>query len=137
MDLSKLETLKDKLVHGKRFADTFEYFLDHFAEDQEFLELGGRGQCPMLDAILPEAGRQMLGKQVQLRGLLLTYLPEHGFFHGAGFLNEFVANVFYFESIHQGLLAVAVSGRETKFARFQGIPMPRGWKPPSGAPSNN
>ncbi len=32
MDLSLLDTLKEKLTNGKNFGEVWEYFLDHFGE---------------------------------------------------------------------------------------------------------
>jgi len=96
------------------------------------MKLGQRGHCPTLERIVSEVARQLLGKNVQLRAFLLTYLPEHGFVHGGGFINDCVASVFYFESVSQGILAVAIGARETKFCRFRGNPMPMNW-----TPSNN
>src|SRR5436190_20116652 len=127
MDLSKLEMLKDKLVHGKVFADIFECFLENCGENSEFMKLGQRGRCPTLERIVSEVATKLLGKKAQLRAFLLTYLPECGFVHGGGFINGCIASVFYFEAIQQGILAVAIGAGETKFARFRGSPMPMNW----------
>ena len=36
MDLKKLDELKKQMQHGKDFKKVWEYFLDHFGEDDEF-----------------------------------------------------------------------------------------------------
>src|SRR5262249_52225983 len=51
MDLSLLETLKDKLLHAKQFSKVWEYFLDHFGENPDFVALGERTQDAFLKTV--------------------------------------------------------------------------------------
>ena len=131
MDLTLLATLKDKLIYARNFTQVWEYFMDHFGEDPDFIALGDRARHPFLEAILAHVGKGLFGRQVSLADFLLTKLPEHQFLHGGGTLDGRLANVLYFEDIQMGLLAVVVSldPSETKMVRFSGRPMPANWSP--------
>jgi hypothetical protein len=132
MDLALLATLKEKIVHAKNFTEIWEYFMDHFGEDPEFIEQGERVQHPFLEAVLAQVGAQLFGKQVSVTDFILTRLAEHQFLHGGGILGGRLTNVMYFEDIHVGLLAVVMSmspKSETKMIRFSGRPMPANWSP--------
>jgi hypothetical protein len=132
MNLSQLETLKEKLIHAREFSDVVNYFFDHFGEDPAFIALGERAESPFLEAMLETVGQELFGKKVQAGNLLLTRLPEQGFIHGGGTLEGKLANVLYFEDIQMGVLTVVMSMQpnDTKLIRFTGKPMPRNtWKP--------
>ena len=129
MSSEAIEVLKDKLINAKDLSDVMDYFLTHLGEDPEFLSLGKRIQHPVLEVLLPQIGKQMLGKRAKMKHLELMRVPEHHLVHGGFTLGGKIGNLIYFEDIHLGLLAVAVSFRtgETKFARFsdQRVPTPK------------
>jgi hypothetical protein len=122
MELALLATLKDKLVQASDFFKVYEYFLDQFGEDPEFIALGTPTGSPFLEAVLAEVGKQLFQKEVALRDVLLTRLPDQHFIHGTALLNGRIATVFYFEDVQMGLLAVAVSlsTNQMTVARFSG-----------------
>jgi hypothetical protein len=130
MDLSLLTTLKETLVEATTFADIFTYFLDHFGEDPEFIELGERVRDPMLEGIIAQVGLQLFGRKVHIDHVLFTYLAEHSFLHGTAMIEGRLSTVIYFRDIHMGLLVVLWTGTppETKFIRFRGMPMPDRWQ---------
>jgi hypothetical protein len=125
MDLTLLATLKDKLIHATDFSDVFTYFLDHFGEDEEFIEQGEVVRNEFLEQIYLQVGQQVFGRPVVLTNILFKHLPEHHFYHGGACLDGQVANVLYFEDACAGLLAILWSEKpgETKFARFRGRPL--------------
>jgi hypothetical protein len=129
MDLTKLATLKEKLVSAKEFAEVWTYFLDHLGENPEFMALGERVQDRFLERVLSEIGKQLFGRTVQVRDTAFIHLPEHGFVHGALTLEDRPGSVFYFRDIRQGLVVLvwSLAPTETKFARFSGFPMPSPW----------
>jgi hypothetical protein len=129
MDLSKLETLKEKLVSAKDFSEVWTWFLDHLGENPEFMGLGERVKDPFLEMVLRQIGQQLFGRPVELHDILFVYLKEHGFVHGALTLEDRPATVFYFQDIKQGLVVIAwsLAPTETKFARFSGYAMPTPW----------
>jgi hypothetical protein len=131
MDLTQLTTLKEKLIHARNFTRVWEYFMDQFGQDPEFIALGDTTEDPFLEAILLHVGKGLFGRAVTSADFLLTRLPEHQFLHGGGTIDGRLANVLYFEDIRIGLLAVVVSinPSETKMVRFSGRPMPADWSP--------
>ncbi len=122
MDLSLLKTLEKKLHEAAKFADVWDYFMTNFGEVPEFIALGQRGSDPFLETVLSEVGRQLFGRDVRIDELLLTRIPEYGFFHGTVWIEGKLTTALYFEKIHKGLLAILWSDRppETKFVRFTG-----------------
>ena len=121
MDLSKLETLQEKLLDADDFYEVFNYFFDHFGENTEFLTLGEQVERPLIEQVLAQVGQHLLGASVvTIEDLLLVHVPEHNFIHGGCIINGRMGNLFYFEDIQQGLLAVLMSfgSGETQIARF-------------------
>jgi len=121
MDLSKLDTLREKLVGDKDLSVIYTYFLDHFGENEEFMGLGDSVREPFLEQILAQIGGQLWHTDVVIFGLILKEIPEYKFIHGAGQMNGRLTTVIYFEEIKTGLCVVAdsVPRQETKFARFR------------------
>src|SRR5436305_14766339 len=97
MDLSLLETLKEKLASAKRFSDVLDYFLTHFGEKPAFIALGERARVPFLERILAQVGGQIFPGDVIVSNLILTRLAEQQFVHGGFALNGCLANVIYFD----------------------------------------
>jgi hypothetical protein len=130
MDLSRLATLKEKLVSASQFNEVMNYFFDHFGDHAEFIALGERASHDLLENILEAVAEQLFGKPVPITHLFLTRLAEHQFIHGGAQLGGKLATVLYFEDICKGLMAVAWSSKtsETKFIRFTGMPLPDQWK---------
>lgn len=119
--LKRLKVLKMKMVTAKDFYQVFNYFFDHFGENPAFLELGEPTQHDMLEAILTHTVKEMLkiGTLV-IHGLFLIHLSSHQFIHGGGQINDHLVNLFYFEDIDVGMIALAKmpSTGETQIARF-------------------
>ncbi len=136
MDLSRLETLCELLVNGQDFARTWEFFLDHFGENPEFMNNGERTESPLLEAVIAQVGQQLSGKEVEIKDLLLVRVPGQSFIHGGCVLDSRIANVIYFEDAQAGLIAIPWSATtgETKYARFSTQLMPRRGR---GSPSVN
>ncbi|MCI0399534.1 MAG: hypothetical protein L0332_24130 [Chloroflexi bacterium] len=131
VNLGRLEILKKKLVAETDFYRVFNYFFDHFGENEAFLDLGGPTRHPTLEKIIAQVGGGLLGTRVVLMNLLLIRLPEQGFIHGGCVLNGHVVNFFYFEDIQVGMMAIALSRKqgETKIVRFSGLTVPGEPKP--------
>ncbi len=121
MDLSLLNTLREKLVKDKDLSVIYTYFLDHFGENAEFMGLGESVREPFLEQILAQIGGQLWHTDVVVFGMWLREIPEYKFIHGGGMMNGRLTTVIYFEEITVGLAVVAdhVPRNETKFARFR------------------
>ena len=125
MDLDRLATLKEELLHTADFKQIWSYFMDNFGEDPAFIALGERAQHPMLEAIVTQTCRQLFGKPVTFGHLLLTRLPEYQFIHGGLMVEGKLGMVFYFEDIQVGLLLVvmAFGAGDNRLVRFTGRPL--------------
>ena len=131
MDLAKLATLKDKLLHADDFRTVWEYFLDNFGEDPAFIALGEPTEQPLLEAVFAGVAQQLFQRPVAVRHLRLIRLPQEGFIHGGAVLEGKPANVLYFEDVQVGMLGVvwSVAPGEMKYARFSGRPARPGGEP--------
>jgi hypothetical protein len=129
MDLSRLATLKEKLLKAKRFEEVTTYFFDHFGDDPAFMGLGEATSDGFLEAVLEQVAAQLFGRRVPVGGLRLLRLPEHGFIHGGFHVEGKLGNLIYFEDVRRGLIAIpwSLSPPETKYARFSGQPLPSDW----------
>src|SRR5262249_1099815 len=129
IDLSKLDALKDLLVRSTNFSQVLSYFFDHFGENPEFIALGERVEVPFLEAVLEQVGGEVFNRDVPVTGLVLTRLAEQRFVHGGCAVGGRLANIFYFEDVQVGLMAVILPGSppETRLARFSGRHAPGPW----------
>jgi hypothetical protein len=128
-DLARLADLKELLLNAREFSKVWEYFLDHFGGDPDFIALGERVRPPLLEAVLAQVGQQLFRCTVDVQQLLLTGLPEHQFVHGGGPVGGGLMNVLYFEDIQTGMIVALTSlaAKQTQFARFGSArPMPIG-----------
>jgi len=121
MDLSLLETLRDKIVNGKDFADIFEYFYDHFGENTEFLDEGEPANDQLLVGLLGKIGGAIFKTdRVRLDNLFLIRIPEYHFIHGGFTMNGAISSVIYCTDLQKGIVVVhrPKSNPPTHFARF-------------------
>lgn len=122
MDLTKLDTLKQKMHEAKVFSEVWDYFLTNFGEVREFIALGQRASDPFLVNVLETVGEQLFCKPVTVSNMMLTRIKEYGFIHGTVMLEGKLTSAIYFEELHKGLLAIlwSFAPPETKFVRFTG-----------------
>jgi hypothetical protein len=124
MDLSLLDTLKQRLIDAKEFSKVWTYFLDHFGEDPQFMALGERTRNDVVETLLVQTAKQVCGITIAANDILLTGLPEQKFIHGGCFVKGYMVNVLYFEEICTGTIMVCALGQEnTVTLRFTGRPM--------------
>jgi len=120
--MEHLDTLKTKMTTNDDFKETFDFFFDNFAEDPDFMESGSPVENEMLMQAAKTIARRMLGEeQVTLSNFMLMGLPDFHFFHGVGFVNRYMFNIFYFDDIDTGMAACAAfppGNSETKMSRF-------------------
>jgi hypothetical protein len=129
VDLSKLATLKAKLVTAKNFGEVTGYFLDHFGDDPAFLTLGQPTTDDFIEQVLAQVAAQLFQRDVVIQDLRLVRLPEHEFLHGGFHVGGKIGTLIYFEDERKGLISIAwsLSPPETKYARFSGRPVPNSW----------
>jgi hypothetical protein len=129
MELSRLATLKAKLLTAENFGDILGYFLDHFGDHPAFMELGQPVRDEFLEQVLAQVASQLFQKATPIHDARLVRLPDHGFIHGGFLVGGKVGTLIYFEDLRKGLISVAwsLSPPETKYARFSGRPAPNSW----------
>lgn len=119
--VKKLAELKVKLVTATDFHAVFNYFFDHFGENDAFMRIGEPKQNDQLQQVLVACAQPVLKQSVvAVRNAMMIYVAEQQFYHGGGMFNHMMANFFYFEDIDAGLLALAdlASPGKTMIARF-------------------
>jgi hypothetical protein len=134
MDLSRLQELKTKLIHDKDLFPVWGFFLDHFGEDPEFMELGEPVRHPFIESVVAQTSAQMFPQDGMIGELRLIRLADQQFIHGGVNVAGRVGGVIFFEDVQVGLVAVSdhFPSDETKMARFSCRPYRR-----QGTPSRN
>jgi hypothetical protein len=117
----KLPSLQRLLQRSKDLGEVQDYFLTHFAEDEEFMALSQPVKHEFLEAVLKQVAVQMFGPEVIVLDILLLQVPEHRFIHGSSIVEGRCLTLFYFEEVPIGLMAVAslVPGVDTTFVRLK------------------
>ncbi|MDB5391593.1 MAG: hypothetical protein JWM11_7239 [Planctomycetaceae bacterium] len=127
MDLSKLDVLKQLMVHGQDFSQMFVYFLDHLGDQQEFHRLGEQTTVPLFESALGQAAYAWYKLTVIRMEQRLKRLPEQHFIHGTVRLNDYPLSVIYFEDADVGIIAQCVPAPQQQgnlqFIRFSGRPL--------------
>lgn len=120
MDLKLLLELKKQVISAENLSDPWEFFYDHFADHQEFLDIGSKVKNPKLKAIIRAICKNVFNKHINVTNLLLIELEDYDFTHGPCFVEGCLVSVIYFEDIDKGLLAIAnrPDTPETLFIRF-------------------
>ncbi|MGH2412878.1 MAG: hypothetical protein ACRDEA_04115 [Microcystaceae cyanobacterium] len=126
MNLERLVQLKQKLSHEKKLDSVWSFYMAHFADYQEFTDLGQPTNNSLVEAVVTQVGQQLFNEAVS--DLLLIHIADYQFIHGPFMLRGRTGGVIYFEETKMGLVAVAESppSKEVKYSRFSGqlIPPP-------------
>jgi hypothetical protein len=124
MDFIQFHELKQKLLHDRDLAPVWRYFLNHFAEQPGFMELGEQARNVFVEAVIDQVGIQLYGNSSKVRDLILRRLDDQRFVHGGFMVDGRVGGVIFFEDAHIGLVTVAElpPSIDVKYARFSGQP---------------
>lgn len=127
MDLSLLEQLKQKLVREKDLSRVWNYYMDHFADHQAFIEQGEPVRHSLLENIIAEVGKQIFRQSFVIEGLVLIQIPQHQFIHAAFNIKGCIGGAIYFEDQQVGLIAIAdpPPSKQVKYARVSGHQLQR------------
>ena len=121
MKIERLQELKVKLTQEKDLSKIWLFYMDHFADHQEFTNLGEPTHNDYLDVVLDKTCQQMFGRAITITNFFLIYIAEHQFFHGPFQVEGRIGGVIFFEDIKIGLLAVSAEFPPTdavKYSRF-------------------
>jgi hypothetical protein len=119
--LQRLPSLKLKMVSGGDLFAIYQYFLDHFGENDEFMQMGVKTRNPMIEQVLTQIARSIFKEKIQppQRSRIIR-IPERGFLHGSCIFKDRIASFFYFEDIDSGMAAFLSPSLSsgTEMARF-------------------
>ena len=74
---------KKILVEAKNLQSIYEYFLDHFGENDAFLDLGKPKRHPVLEQFIGAIAGEVFGGKAVAASFLLIAVPKTDFVHGA------------------------------------------------------
>jgi hypothetical protein len=130
MNADRFQELKDKLVNGQDFSEIWHYYMDHFADHVEFIEMGTPGQnlhletaihttCIQLFGQAPKKGFGKTTRVVSDAKFFLIKIQEYDFFHGPVQVGKKMGGVIYFSDIKTGLVAMSSSSDDNvQYSRF-------------------
>ncbi|MBN3944956.1 MAG: hypothetical protein HWQ38_00045 [Nostoc sp. NMS7] len=121
MNIDRLQSLKQKLTDVADLSHIWSFYMDHFADQPEFTDLGEPADNEYLDAVLYKTCQQMFGRPIKITGFFLIYIPNYRLFHGPFQVEGRIGGVIYFEDIKIGLIAVSADYPPTdavKYSRF-------------------
>lgn len=121
MDLTLLQTLRQKLLTTTEFSDVFDYFYDHFGGSMEFMNASEPTQDELLLELIGKIGGALFKTSaIRLDGFLLLRIAQYHFIHGGMTINGAPANVIYFDDIKKGMILIhaKIGENNTHCARF-------------------
>ncbi|BCL39728.1 hypothetical protein [Nostoc sp. MS1] len=124
MNIDQFQELKQKLTLEADLSVIWSFYMDYFADDPEFIELGEPKYNEYLDAVIHKTGEQIFGRVIKITGFLPIYIAEYGFFHAPFWAEQRIGGVIYFEDIKVGLIAVSADyppTDEVKYSRFSEV----------------
>ncbi len=121
MKIDRLQELKQKLTFEADLSHIWLFYMDHFADDPEFTELGEPAYNEYLDAVLHKTIEHMFGSAIKITDFFGIYIAKYRLFHGPFQVKGRIGGVIYFEDLKIGLLAVSVddpTNDTVKYSRF-------------------
>jgi hypothetical protein len=121
MNKKRWQQLKQKLANESDLSKIWLFYMDHFADIPEFMDLGQPAGNKFLNGIIFSTCQQIFDKKIKITDFLSIYIPEYQFFHGPFQIDRRIGGVIYFEDIKKGLIAVSADFPPTgmvKYSRF-------------------
>ncbi len=114
----KLTELKMRLVSATDFYEVFNYFFDHFGENEAFIEHSIPRHNAQLQEVLVASVQPVLKKpntkSLLIRKMMMFFVAHEKFYHGAAIFNGVLTNFFYFQGIDAGLIALSLNEKTGK-----------------------
>jgi hypothetical protein len=120
MNINLLQKLKQKLQQEPKLADIWEFYMDHFADHQEFTDMGTPLRDEVLDAALINCCKEMYAGKADkiVVEFMSIYLAKQRFFHGPVEIDGRYGGMFYFEDIKTGMVAIPGEDPMVNYSRF-------------------
>jgi hypothetical protein len=122
-NIKRLKELQLKLYNEKKLARVWSFYMDHFSDHAEFLEVGKPTRHSLLEEVVPMLSKQLVGENPS--NLFLILIPEYQFIHGGFTVGKRIGGVIYFEETLKGMVALSSlppSG-VVNYSRFTGQKM--------------
>lgn len=124
MNIDQLQELKQKLTIEANLSTIWSFYMDHFADHPEFIELGEPKYNEYLHSVIHKTSQQMFGREIEISNYFPIYIAQYSFFHAPFWVERRIGGVIYFEDIKVGLIAVSADyppTDEVKYSRFSEI----------------
>ncbi|MEC4817793.1 MAG: hypothetical protein SAK29_31655 [Scytonema sp. PMC 1069.18] len=124
MKINRLQELKQKLTNEADLSNIWLFYMDHFADDPKFTELGEPAYNEYLNAVLHQTCQQMFGRAIKITNFFLIHIAKYRLFHGPFQVEGRIGGIIYFEDTKIGLLAVSADNPPTDavmYSRFSEI----------------
>jgi hypothetical protein len=121
MKINRFLQLKKKISEEKDLAKIWLFYMDHFADHEEFTNQGKPAKSSYLNTVLETSCQHMFGRRAKITNFLLIHIAENRFFHGSFDVGGRIGSVIYFEEINIGMMAVCAESPPTdviKYSRF-------------------
>jgi hypothetical protein len=126
MDLTLLQELQEKLMREKDLSVIWEYYMDHFADLPELVDVSQPKRHKFLESLVPQICQQIFGMKVRITDLLVVTVAEYYFYHAPFFADGRIGGLIYFEDVNMGMLAVAADNPPSglmHYSRFSISPL--------------
>jgi hypothetical protein len=120
MNINLLQKLKQKLKQEPKLADIWGFYMDHFADHEEFTDMGEPLRDEVLDAALINCCKEMYAGKADkiVVEFMSIYLAKQRFFHGPVEIDGRYGGMFYFEDIKMGMVAIPGEAPMVNYSRF-------------------
>jgi hypothetical protein len=130
IDLTKLQTLKEKIQTTKDFDEPVHYFFDHFADHKEFINMSVETEDKILDEILIGIGRQVFKKKkITIQQKLFLTIEGYDFIHGPVIIENRMMSFVYFRDIRLGVFSIHMP-TEVMYGRMNAVALENFKLPP-------
>lgn len=100
----KMAQLAKHIQHPDKWEESTQYFLDHFASDQEFMEMGKKTRIDVLLKIMGEVAKKVLNKPVvRIENPQMYRVKSMNMIHGSCTSEGWVMMFVYLTNIHKGV----------------------------------
>jgi len=124
----KLGNLKMKVVVLNDLSPIWDYFMDEFSENDEFLKMGAPlAETDEIHPVVPLVARAAAAAifasgeapdEDKVGRFIPIHLPEYRFIHGATMVHGRMLMYFYFEDLEVGMTAFNVTGDQVIMSRI-------------------
>lgn len=121
MNFKRWQELKQILANEADLSKIWLFYMDHFGDHPQFIELGQPVRNAYIDEVIKKTCQELFGKNVKITDSLLIHIPRQQFFHGPFQANGRIGGVIFFEDIKVGLMSVSAKfppNDEVKYSRF-------------------